>query len=181
MAMALPLVDLPEKLVVTYLEMTARDQFPPAATVTLDEVDIIEAVKPDVDFYRFLYKSVGYHLRWRDRLLMADTDLTAILHAPRNSVYVQYERGVPAGYIELERQGSDTEIAFFGLRPHYQGRGLGKVLLNFGIQRAWDDGAARLWVHTCNMDGAAALDNYLKRGFSIYRVEEEPMPDRYKT
>jgi GNAT superfamily N-acetyltransferase len=179
MAMALPLVDLPNMLVVTHLEM--RERPPTIEVAPPPDVSIIEAVQPDVDFYRFLYRSVGYHLRWRDRLLMADDDLTAILHAPSTSMYVLYVRGVPAGYVELDQQGSDTEISFFGLRPQYQGRGLGKYLLNFGIERAWDDGAGRLWVHTCNMDGPAALDNYLKRGFRVYRVDEEPMPERYKT
>ena len=175
------LVDVPNTLIVTYLEMTERQQSAAVDGGAYADVSIMQAVQPDVDFYRFLYKAVGYHLRWRDRLIMADEELMIILNAPQTSVYVLYVRGVVAGYIELDQQGSDTEIAFFGLRPQYQGRGLGKLLLNFGIERAWQDGAERLWVHTCNMDGPAALDNYLKRGFRVYRVEEEPMPDRYKT
>jgi GNAT superfamily N-acetyltransferase len=133
----------------------------------------------DVQFYRFLYDSVGDQWAWRDRRLMSDYELaTALDHA---SVYVLYVDGVPAGYVELARHADSTEIAYFGLRPAYMGRGLGKYLLSFGIARAWDEGAQRVTVHTCNNDAPQALPNYLKRGFQIARIEEEPMPDRYRS
>ncbi|MBA3872529.1 MAG: N-acetyltransferase, partial [Anaerolineae bacterium] len=51
--------------------------------------------------------------------------------------------------------------------------------LSYAIHRAWMDGAKRIWLHTCNLDGPYALDNYIKRGFSVYKTEEEPMPQRY--
>jgi ribosomal protein S18 acetylase RimI-like enzyme len=88
-------------------------------------------------------------------------------------------QGAPAGYVELRQQVDSTEIAYFGLRPEYFGMGLGKHLLSYGIQQAWDGGANRLWVHTCNLDGPYALDNYIKRGFRVYKTEEQPMPKRY--
>jgi ribosomal protein S18 acetylase RimI-like enzyme len=174
------LVAIPDTLVITYLHMTERAQFHPSFTQVAADVTIMQAVEPDVDYYRFLYKAVGYALRWRDRLIMPDEELSAALCSPDTSVYVLFVRGVPAGYVELVRQGSDTEVAYFGLRPQYQGYGLGKHLLSYGIQRAWDDGAARVWVHTCNMDGEHALENYLRRGFVVYDVQKEPMPDRYR-
>jgi GNAT superfamily N-acetyltransferase len=59
------------------------------------------------------------------------------------------------------------------------GKGLGKHLLSYGIAQAWNNGAKRLWVHTCNLDGPYALNNYIKRGFSVYKVDEQPMPERY--
>ena len=37
----------------------------------------------------------------------------------------------------------------------------------------------RVWLHTCNLDGPHALSNYQKRGFRIYEVIEEPMPELY--
>jgi GNAT superfamily N-acetyltransferase len=86
-----------------------------------------------------------------------------------------------AGYIELTNDGAgDLEIAYFGLRPAFFGRGLGKYLLSYGVQRAWDSGAKRVWLHTCNLDGPAALANYLARGFVVTHVEDVPMPERYK-
>ena len=50
----------------------------------------------------------------------------------------------------------------------HDGRGLGKHLLSAGVQRAFDDGATRVWVHTCTLDGKHALANYQGRGFMPY-------------
>jgi GNAT superfamily N-acetyltransferase len=171
---------IPDTLVITYLQITSPHQFQPSYLDNAQGVEIVEAVNPDVEFYRFLYKAVGYDLQWRDRLIMSDHELSAALNSSDTSVYVLYVYGVPAGYVELHRQEHDIEIAYFGLRANYQGRGLGKHLLSYGIQRAWDAGAARVWVHTCNMDGEHAMENYTKRGFMSYCVEEMPMPDRYR-
>ncbi|MEG4004888.1 GNAT family N-acetyltransferase [Microcoleus sp. Pol11C1] len=78
---------------------------------------------------------------------------------PRTSVHVLYVNGTPAGYIELanHQEGSaarfySTEIVYFGLKPDYIGRGLGKHLLSHGIACAWNKGTQCLWVHTCNLD-----------------------------
>ncbi len=160
--------------------MTTPAQFEPAFIETTATIAHINS--PDVAFYRFLYDSVGKDWRWRDRLNWHDEKLHAVLAAPTTSLYVLYEGGLPGGYIELDRQnedgdgGGDTEIAYFGLRPAFTGRGLGKHLLSFGVRQAWDDGAGRVWLHTCNLDSPHALANYKKRGFSVYDVVREPMP-----
>ncbi len=168
-------------LITTYLHMTDPSAFRP---VYLDEtggrsVMIMAMAGADVGFYRFLYNTVGEQWRWHDRRLMSDDELRAILESPCTSVHVIYVDGIPAGYVELSCDGDDTEIAYFGLRPQYIGKGLGKHLLSYGIARAWDTGAKRVWVHTCSLDGPHALSNYMKRGFQIYHIHEEPLPERY--
>ncbi len=45
---------------------------------------------------------------------------------------------------------------------------MGGHLLTLGVRAAWDRGAARVWVHTCSLDGAHALRNYEARGFRVY-------------
>ncbi|NDJ61768.1 MAG: GNAT family N-acetyltransferase [Chloroflexi bacterium] len=171
---------MPNTLVTTYLEMTDPADFHPAPLgAVAGQVVIMEACNPDVRFYKFLYNSVGDALLWRDRLLISDEALRAEIHAETTCIYVLYVDGTPAGYIELAQQGEETEVAYFGLRPGFKGRGLGKYLLSYGIARAWETGTKRIWLHTCNLDGKHALSNYLKRGFSVYAVEEEPMPQRY--
>jgi GNAT superfamily N-acetyltransferase len=171
-------VTIPNKLVTTSLEITTPAAFRPAY-INDPEVQIVKMEKPDVRFYRFLYNSVGEQWRWRDRNFLADEELEATLSAPGTSVYVMYVAGVPAGYVELSRQGQSTEIAYFGLRPDFMGQGLGKHLLSFGIAQAWNDGTRRVWVHTCNLDAPYALENYMKRGMKIFHMEEKPMPERY--
>ena len=168
-------------LVTTYLEMTERAQFQPdSADDIAGNVRVMLMEKVDVPFYRFLYDTVGEQWAWRDRRLLSDAELMRAISDPSIRIDVLYADGVPAGYIEFAEQGDSTEIVYFGLRPRFTGRGLGKYLLSIGIARVWDEGARRLWVHTCNNDAPQALSNYLKRGFRVYRVDEEPMPDRYR-
>jgi len=81
-------------------------------------------------------------------------------------------RGTPAGYFELERDGDAVEIVSFGLLPAFIGRGLGKRLLDAAARRAWALGPQRVWVHTCSLDGPAALANYRGRGFEIYDEQD---------
>ena len=168
---------LPDTLVTTYLEMTQRAQFQPGFLDSTQGIQVLRMTTPDTAYYKFLYAAVGSAWRWRDRLVMPEAELEAIL--AKTTVDVLYVDGVPAGYVELEAQGTDTEIAYFGLRPEFFGRGLGKHLLSWGIEQAWDGGAQRVWVHTCNLDGPHALANYQKRGFAIYKTTEVPMPERY--
>jgi GNAT superfamily N-acetyltransferase len=172
------IMDIPKTLITTYLEMTDKAAFIPGF-VEVAEAQILTMQTPDVGFYRFLYKEVGEKWRWRDRLIMPEADLLAILTDVRTSVDTLMVGGVPAGYVELQREGDDMEIAYFGLREAFFGRGLGKHLLSYSIQKAWDNGAKRVWVHTCNLDGPRALDNYRARGFAVYDIREQPMPERY--
>ena len=177
--MALAVQPIPDVLVTTYLHMTDRAAFKPAFIEDTDGVMIMSMNAPDVRFYRFLYSSVGEQWRWRDRLIMPEEELESILRLPETSIHVLYVHGIPAGYVELFKDGENTEIAYFGLRPEFIGRGLGKHLLSYGIARAWEGDTQRVWVHTCNLDGPHALSNYLKRGFSIYDTHIQPMPERY--
>jgi GNAT superfamily N-acetyltransferase len=83
-----------------------------------------------------------------------------------------YGEGAPAGYFELERHPDGSiEIAYFGLIQEFLGRGLGKHLLTVAAEQAWSDGANRVWLHTCTLDDATAMPNYLKRGFTSFKQE----------
>jgi len=183
---SLPAIAIPDTLVTTYLQMTDWADFRPAYLNYLAGIKVMCMDTPDVAFYRFLYSSIGKELRWRERLSQSDEEIEELLLVPGTSVHVLYVDGAPAGYIELAQRkdgpGSrfySTKIAYFGLRPNYIGRGLGKHLLSHGIAYAWNKGTQRLWVHTCNLDGPYALNNYIKRGFKVYRVERKPMPECY--
>jgi ribosomal protein S18 acetylase RimI-like enzyme len=157
--------------------MTSPQQFIPGFSDS-ENVRVEKMAMLDLNYYLYLYRSVGENWAWRDRLLMPDDELREALR--KAQVYVLYVSGAPAGYVELLKEGSSVEIAYFGLREEYQGMGLGKHLLSFGIETAWQMDAERVWLHTCNLDSPHALSNYRKRGFEIYMREEEPMPERYQ-
>ena len=168
-----------EMLVTTYLEMTSPSSFVPAFVQAAD-IEIVKMEMPDLGFYKFLYQSVGEEWAWRDRLVMPNVELRKVLASENTQVHVLYVSGSPGGYVELfQHRDQSVEIMYFGLRRDYMGRGLGKHLLSYGIARAWEMNATRVWLHTCNLDGPHALANYQKRGFSIYKVVEEPMPKLY--
>ncbi len=133
---------------------------------------ILQAEVPLPMLNRFLYSAVGGHWHWRDRLGWSYARWMAYLDRPEVQTWVLYQRGTPAGYIELEKQaGGDVEIAYFGLMREFIGQGLGGHLLATGIERAWAMGAARVWVHTCTLDGPTALANYEARGMVRYKDE----------
>ncbi|MAU11993.1 MAG: GNAT family N-acetyltransferase [Anaerolineaceae bacterium] len=177
--MAAPVLNPQETLITTYLEMSSPREFEPSF-VPRGDVRIEKMESADVDFYLFLYRSVGEQWNWRDRLVVPREQIKEILAGTQTHVHVLYVDGAPAGYVELMHHGADVEIAYFGLREPFFGRGLGKHLLSYGINEAWKLDANRVWVHTCNLDGPHALNNYQKRGFKIFKQEAEPMPEIYQ-
>lgn len=176
-----PCEGLVKKVEVTtwYLEMLALDQLrsvePPEGEVHVERADI-----PSPELSRFLYTAVGGDWYWLGRLDWDYAQWLAYLDRPAVETLVLYLSGTPAGYIELEVQADDNvEIAYFGLLPAFIGRGLGGYLLSVGTARAWAQGAKRVWVHTCSLDGPTALANYKARGFVVYneRRDEDELPD----
>ncbi len=162
----------------TYLHVPTREQFRPAFIAHPDLL-VLEAQEPSVAFYRFLYDAVGRDYVWIDRLVWSDAQYADYLSRPTTTVLVLYYRGTPVGYIDLDASApEETEIVYFGLVPAMHGRGFGKHLLSTGVQRAFDDGAARVWLHTCTLDGPHAIANYTARGFLPYKTttQDEPVP-----
>jgi len=154
-----------------YLEMRARAALRPARSPAPAPL-ILRAQQPSPALNRFLYTAVGGHWYWRDRLGWSYDRWMRYLDRPQVQTWVMYCDGTPAGYIELEHQhDDDVEIAYFGLMREFTGRGLGGHLLSVGIDRAWAMGAARVWVHTCTLDGPHALANYQARGMQVYHQE----------
>jgi GNAT superfamily N-acetyltransferase len=158
------------KLTTTYLEMFARPQrvVPPPR----DGLSVVHAKKATVAYYRFLYDAVGRDYDWHSRNKLSEAALAEIIHDPRNEVHVLMVDGVPAGFVEMDRRvEGEIEISQFGLIHDFIGQGLGKYFLQWAIDKAWSQSPKRLWLHTDNQDHPAALPNYLKGGFKIYKEE----------
>ncbi len=169
----------PRDLITTYLQMTRPADFRPRPVATEPPPQIMQMGVPHVGFYRFLYAAVGAQWAWRDRDAWPDDHLRAWLAGEAVRVFVLYVRGTPAGYIELDAQPDATEIAYLGLLPDFLGQGYGSHLLSYGVQQAWDAGAPRVWVHTCNLDSPGALPTYQRIGFTVYDEQREPLPAKY--
>jgi GNAT superfamily N-acetyltransferase len=138
------------------------------------ETNIVQAVKPTVAFYQFLYNQVGKGLSWYNRLLMFEDELLRIIHHPGVEIYVLWVGGVPAGFLELDfRQASEIELVYFGILPEFRGRGLGPRFLQWAVHKAWSVNPERFWLHTCELDDKAAMPMYLKAGFKQYAEKME--------
>jgi GNAT superfamily N-acetyltransferase len=155
----------------TYLQLTDRGQL--NAARGNDPIVRVEQIKDcPASFYRYLYAEVGRLYHWVDRLPWTDDQIRAHLARDEVTLWLMHRAGAPAGYFELERhQDGSTEIAYFGLLQESIGRGLGKHLLTEAVEKGWESGADRVWLHTCTLDDPAALPNYLKRGFTPFKQE----------
>ncbi|WP_344499209.1 GNAT family N-acetyltransferase [Streptomyces enissocaesilis] len=169
------------------LEQTSPDDLRPAAAPPGD-IRIVRAEIPSPEFSRFLYTAVGGDISWSDRLGMTYEQWRALLDRPGAETWVAYEKGTPAGYVELDPQDEGVvEIMYFGLVPAFRGRRIGGHLLSYGVARAWDlaqrwpdrPETKRVWLHTCSLDGPHAMDNYLRRGFRLFatKTAEEEAAD----
>ncbi|WP_103501570.1 MULTISPECIES: GNAT family N-acetyltransferase [unclassified Streptomyces] len=169
------------------LEQTSPDALRPAREPSPgDRVRVARAEVPSPEFSRFLYTFVGGDIGWTDRLSWDHARWRRYLERPGVESWVAHVRDTPAGYVELDAQPDGVvEIAYFGLGGAFRGRGVGGHLLSVGTARAWDladrvpgrEATRRVWVHTCSKDSPHALDNYRRRGFTLFdtRTEAEPV------
>ncbi|ROP91265.1 N-acetylglutamate synthase-like GNAT family acetyltransferase [Stella humosa] len=162
--------------VVTALEMLA----PPAARPDPSPAPwtLRPAHRPDLDWYRDLYRRVGEDWLWFSRLRMADTALAAIIHDPGVAVFALAVDGRDEGLLELDfRAPGICELAFFGVTAGQLGSGAGRWLMNRAVEQAWSRPIGRLWVHTCTLDHPAALAFYIRSGFTPYQRQIEIADD----
>jgi len=126
------------EVVVTDLEMTHPAQLRPGAAPRA-EATFVRAGRPAPELSRFFYRAVGGDWYWLDRLDWTYDQWRAWVTAPGHELWTCWVDGVPAGYVELDRQHEgDVEVAYFGLLPEFAGLGLGGWLLTRAVERAWE-------------------------------------------
>jgi len=159
----------------TYLEMTDPSQLTGEPAVPADTSLTRESACPPA-LWRRLYTDVGRDYHWVDRLGWTDDEIRRYLDAPAVELWILREGTEVAGYFELRRDADGgVEVAYFGLRPAFTGRGLGRYLLTAAVTRAWELAPSRVWVHTSSLDHPSALPNYLARGFTVWKQETYPI------
>ena len=168
------------KLSVTryYLEMRSPAMLRPS-TKLINGFRIERVSEPCPELNRFFYTAVGGDWYWVDKLHWTYAQWAAYVNRPELQTWLAHLCGNPIGYFELLHEGNDVEIAYFGLLPQFTGRGLGGLMLASAIAQAWALQPAHVLVDTCTLDGPAALQNYLARGFQICREEttERDLPE----
>jgi GNAT superfamily N-acetyltransferase len=162
--------------IVTSLEMFAR---PPARPERTGIDFVLEhVVRPDLAWFRALFRRVGENWIWVSRLELPDAALAAIIHDPAVEVFVLKSGATEAGLLELDfRTADECELSFFGLTGDFVGNGAGRWLMNRAIARAWSRPIRRFWVHTCTFDHQDAPAFYVRSGFRAFRRQIELMDD----
>jgi GNAT superfamily N-acetyltransferase len=176
------------KVTTITLEMLTAPVEPARGFPTDVRLDRAASVSPE--YARFLYGLVGGPWSWTDRLGWSRQQWLDELSILGTEFWILYGGGVPLGYVHLcpslAKGGTEVELRYFGLTEQSIGRGLGGRLLEHGIRAAWSlsdrfafPAVTRVWVHTCTLDGPAALANYQNRGLVICAVEEnnQTQPD----
>ena len=159
---------------VTSLEMTSPEQIVPVTSAPdTAEWHRVDTDKPTVS--RDFYARVGGPWYWVDRLTWDEEQWRTWTDRSSHHLLVAQHEGADVGYAELEQQPpGNVEIAYFGLLPEAIGRGLGRWWLAEVLAEAWRlPGTERVWVHTCTLDGPAALSTYEGRGLRAYAREVE--------
>jgi GNAT superfamily N-acetyltransferase len=161
--------------IVTHLEMTERPELPPDPPGAW-QLRRIE--RPDLDWFRDLYRRVGEEWLWFSRLRMGDAELTSIIRSPLVELYALVHDGRDEGLLELDfRRSSECELAFFGVTAKLIGSGAGRWLMNRALELAWSRPVTRVWIHTCTFDHPAALAFYQRSGFRPFRRQVEISDD----
>jgi GNAT superfamily N-acetyltransferase len=164
-------MSLPKRAVRTFLEMSDPADLSPSPAPARN-VRIDNEVQCPPALWRWLYTEVGRQYNWVDRLAWTDDEIARYLSDPALELWILRVDAAIAGYFELRADAEGAvEIAYFGLLPDFLGQGLGKYLLTRAVERAWERGATRVWLHTSSLDHSSALPNYLARGFSVWKQE----------
>jgi ribosomal protein S18 acetylase RimI-like enzyme len=125
---------------------------------------------PAAHDYLELYKEVGAAWGWTGRLLIPTDELNQILQSVNNEIWLFLAEKQVAGFFELIRSESETEIVYLGLKREWIGKGLGQKLIQAAIAVAGKNGQ-KVWLHSCDRDHPAALKAYLKAGFTIEKEQ----------
>ena len=147
--------------------------------------DLNEVVEPNGDYSldllepinfqlnKFFYKNIGKKHKWIDRLVWTEAQWIDYVSNKNIKTYVFKFKNNLAGFFELifHIEKNEVEIAYFGLLEEFQNKKLGSYLLSQAIQKSFNSGIERVWVHTCSLDHKNALNNYIARGMKIFKTE----------
>ena len=141
----------------------------PGPNFKISEVD-----PPDFQLNKFFYKQIGKKHRWIDRLSWSDEKWINYISNKNLETYIICECEELVGFFELlhNPELQETEISYFGLLEEYIGKKCGGYLLSEAINKLFEDGISRVWLHTCSLDHENAIKNYLARGMQIFKSEK---------
>ena len=128
----------------------------------------------DFNINKFFYRQVGKEHFWRDRLLWSDKEWNKYVSNNNLETGIMKINNNLVGFYEQEFHvlKNEIELIQMGILKEYQEKKFGSFLLKYIINKAFARKVNRVWVHTCTLDHKHALNNYLSKGFSVFKEEE---------
>lgn len=158
---------------ISHLEMTDRARLRPSHDAP-PGITLRRESGPDAaEVMLSCYRRVGAPWHWYDRANWTVTEWAALLATEGVELWTARAGESLVGFFLLLTRESEREVQYFGLVPEWIGRRVGGWLLTEALRRAWATDPARVVLNTCSLDGPAALPNYLARGFTVEREEQQ--------
>ena len=155
-----------------FLELK-KNKKPNQSIISPKNVKIFLDTEKDININKFFYRQVGKDHFWRDRLLWSDKEWSKYINNKCLETGIMRLNGELIGFYEQEFHETKNEIELIqmGVLKEYQGKKLGSFLLKYIIHNSFNKNVERIWVHTCSLDHKYALNNYLSKGFNIFKDE----------
>ena len=140
--------------------------FPKKTEVYLDK-------EKDININKFFYRQIGKDHFWRDRLLWSDKEWYKYVdNINLETGIVKFDKKLIGFYEqEFHKKKNEIELIQMGVLKEYHGQKFGSFLLEYIIHAAQNKEVERIWVHTCSLDHKNALNNYLSKGFKVFKEE----------
>ena len=138
-----------------------------------DKAEVYLDKEKDININKFFYRQIGKDHFWRDRLLWSDKEWQKYVKNINLETGVMKIEGELVGFFEqkFHKKNNEVELIQMGILKEHQGKKFGSFLLEYILKKAFNKNAERVWVHTCSLDHKNALDNYLSKGFKIFKEE----------
>ena len=139
-----------------------------------ENYQIILDDKKNFELNKFFYKQIGVDHYWRDRLIWSDKEWLKYAENKNLETHILKKGEDLVGFYEQEYHSTPNEVELInmGILKEFRGLKLGSILLNHAIASASRKNPNRMWVHTCSLDHKHALQNYISKGFEIFKEEE---------
>jgi GNAT superfamily N-acetyltransferase len=150
-----------------------KNQFSNQAPSFPKKIQVYPDKEKDISINKFFYRQIGKDHFWRDRLLWSDKEWRRYVDNINLETGVMKLEEELIGFYEQEfhKDKNEIELIQMGIIKEHQGKKFGSYLLTYIIQKAFDKNAERVRVHTCSLDHKYALNNYLSKGFKIFKEE----------
>jgi GNAT superfamily N-acetyltransferase len=164
---------------VTWLELTDLSPRDIAAPVGFS---LRQLSSQDAALHRKLYRAVGTPWLWAGLISKSEADIAAYLAREDILSFVAFDGDTPVALLDLDAAQKDAtetgvEVSYFGFIPSHTGKGAGAWLMAEAVRITAENGANRLWLHSCNFDHPGAVAFYARQGFRIYAQGFEIMDD----